>query len=97
MFVDRVADAAHQVNTRVDGLHAARMTSAAGAKAFAFGRFGNLEETDLLTARTSRRTRRPAIDSGRSNRENKTTVARSIAREHCVPHLRIINQVWHRR
>jgi len=53
------------------------MTPAAGAKAFAFGGFRNLKETDLLTVRTPRRTRGPAINSSRSNRENGSTMQSS--------------------
>jgi len=64
VFVDRVANATHQVNVRVSRLDTARMTSAAGAKTFAFGCFRDLKEANLLAARAARRTRRPAIDSG---------------------------------
>ena len=55
--------------------------------------FGKRKEPDLFAFWTAGWTRRPAINSGRAHRENKTTVARSIARQHCRPKLWIIHHL----
>jgi hypothetical protein len=56
VFVNGVANLAHELDARIAGVHAARMATAAGAKSGLFGSFRDLEEAYLLGARPARRT-----------------------------------------
>src|SRR5205807_428937 len=97
MLVDDVTDAPHEFDLWIQHLRAPRVTTLAGAEAGLLGRFGKRKEADLLAFWSSRRTRRPAIDSGRAHGEHEAAVARGIARENGIPHLRIVRDSGHLR
>src|SRR2546428_343568 len=97
MLVDEVTDPPHEFDLWIHHLRAPRVTTLASAKAGLLGRFGKRKETYLLAFWSARRTRRPTIDSGRAHGEHETAVARSIARENGIPHLRIVRDPGHLR
>src|SRR5207248_9784814 len=75
MLVDDVTDPPHEFDLRIQHLRAPRVTTLAGAKAGLLGRFGKRKEADLLAFWSSRRTRWPAVDSGRAHGKNKAAIA----------------------
>src|SRR6266436_3474626 len=95
MLVDRMTNAAHQLDLRIICLNAAGMATATGAKARLFGRLGYLKETNLFPSRPARGAGRPAINSRRAHGKDETAVPRCIAGEYCVPKLGIIHYRRH--
>src|ERR1043165_3092211 len=95
MLVNDVTDATHELNLRIVDASATRMATLASAKAGLLGGFGQGIEAHLLAVWSTRRARRPAINSGRAHGENEAAVARSITREDRIPHLRIVHRRRH--
>src|ERR1041384_405832 len=95
MLIDDVADAPHKFNLRIVKARLARVAAFARAKACLLRRFRNLEKAHLFALRTSRRTRWPAINSGRAYGENKAAIARSVALEYSIPKFGIVRSRGH--
>src|SRR5216684_90419 len=95
MFVKCVTDLADEFDLRIVGAGAARMAAPAGAESGLLGGLRDLKEAYLFRSRPSRRTRWATVNTGRSHRENKAAVTRSVARNHCIPKLGIVHYRRH--
>src|SRR5580658_2246374 len=64
-----------------------RPATQAGAEAGFLRLLGSRIEFHVLTPRTARRARRPAINAGTGDREDELSVAARIAPDNCIPAL----------
>src|SRR5258707_1362372 len=95
MFVNYVTDLADEFDLRIVVARAARMTAPAGAESGLLGGLRDLKEPYLFRSRPSRRTRWATVNTGRSHRENKAAVPRSVAGEHRIPELGMVDYCRH--
>ncbi len=79
VLIDRMTNATHKFDLRIEGARSARMATTAGAETCFLGGFRNLKEADLFRSWPARRARWPAIDSGGADSKHKTAIARSIS------------------
>ena len=87
---DGAADALHERHLRVADNRLLRVAAAAGAESCLLGRFREREEGDILAPGSPRRAGGAAVNPRRADGVDERAVRLAVAREHCVPLMRLV-------